>query len=221
MTEEVLIPKMKRLEKKQRKIKIPLLNIILILFCILLIIGSTFININLKHYILSPEIFTGKPLIIEDFIYSFSIIPQIPVILFICSSLGKKMANTSIILYILAGLCSIPVFALGGGIRYITEFSFGYILSYIPAVIIAGNILNKKYSFKNMFLAALCGVLTIHTGGILYMIIIALLKHEGAHFIFSWIDAQSGLKIIYDIILSFILVLIGKYIHSVLKFILE
>lgn len=220
MTEEVLIPKMKRLEKRQRKIRIPLLNIVLILFCTLLIIGSTFININLKHYILPVELFSGKTLFIEDFIYSFSIIPQIPIIMLICSSIGKRMTTTSVILYILFGLCTIPVFALGGGIRYVTEFSFGYILSYIPAVILAGNIL-KKYTFKNMLLAAICGVITIHLGGILYMILIALLKHEGAHFITGWVGAQSGLKILYDLIISFIFVLIGKYVHSGLKFILE
>ena len=52
MTEEVLIPKMKRIEKQQRKLKIPFLNILLVLFCSLLIIGATFISIDLKHYII-------------------------------------------------------------------------------------------------------------------------------------------------------------------------
>ena len=221
MTEDVLIPKMKRLEKKQRKIKIPLLNIVLILFCTLLIIGSTFINIDLKHYYLPLEIFSNKSLTTEDFIYNFNIIPQIPVIMFICATLGKRMAITSTVIYILLGLCSLPLFALGGGIRYIAQFGFGYILAYIPAVAIAGNIIQKKYSFKNMIIATYCGVLTIHLCGIIYMSIIALMKHEGAAFIYSWICAQSGLKILYDIALSFICILIGKYLHSAIKFILE
>lgn len=221
MTEEVLIPKMKRLEKKQRKIRIPLLNIILILFCTLLIIGSTFVNIDLKHYYLPLEIFSNKSLTTEDLIYNFPIIPQIPVIMFICAAIGKRMAITSTVIYIILGLCSLPIFALGGGIRYIAQFGFGYILAYIPAVAIAGSILQKKYSFKNMIVATLCGVLTIHLCGIIYMSVIALLKHEGSAFIYGWICAQSGLKVIYDIVLSFICILIGKYLHSALKFILE
>ena len=221
MTEEVLIPKMKRLEKRQRKIKIPLLNIVLILFCTLLIIGSTFVNIDLKHYYLPLEIFSNKSLTTEDLIYNFPIIPQIPVIMFICAAIGKRMAITSTVIYIILGLCSLPIFALGGGIRYIAQFGFGYILAYIPALAITGSILQKKYSFKNMITATLCGVLTIHLCGIIYMSIIALLKHEGSAFIYGWICAQSGLKVIYDIVLSFICILIGKYLHSALTFILE
>lgn len=219
MTEEVLIPKMKRLEKKQRKIKIPLLNIVIILFCSLLIVGATFINIDLKHYIIPAEIFSHKALTSDDFISSFYIIPQIPIIMFICSMLGKRMALTSVLLYIITGLLIAPVFALGGGLRYIGEYSFGYILAYIPAIIFSGNILKRNYSFKNMIQATLCGVLTIHFLGIIYMIIIALLKHEGSAFISGWIGAQSGLKIVYDLIASFVFVLIGKYFHALLKFI--
>lgn len=221
MTEEVLIPKMKRIEKQQRKLKIPFLNILLVLFCSLLIIGATFINIDLKHYIIPTTIFSDNHLTAEDFIYSFYIIPQVPVIMFICSTLGKKMAATSIILYILGGLFLAPIFALGGGIRYITEYSFGYIFAYLPAVVFAGSLLKKSYSFKNMILATITGVLTIHILGIIYMTIIACLKHAGTVFITGWIDAQSGLKILYDLMLSFICIIIGKYIHYALKFIME
>lgn len=221
MSEEVLIPKMKRLEKKQRKIKIPLLNFVIVLFCTLLIVASTFVNIDLKHYIIPSTIFSKDLLSSADFIYSFAIIPQIPILMFNCSVVGKRMAITSTILYIILGLVGLPIFALGGGIRYFTEFSFGYILAYIPALVIAGNLLKAKYSIKNILLAALFGTFTIHLLGMSYMAIIALLKHESASFIFNWIGSQSGIKIIYDIILSFTLMLIGKYIHSAFKFILE
>ena len=219
MTEEVMIPKMKRLDKRQRKIKIPLINIALILFSILLLIASTFININLKHYILPLDLFSKKSLTSEDFIYSFNIIPQIPVLMFICASLGKRMTITSVILYILCGLSIAPIFALGGGIRYLAEFGLGYIIAYIPAVVIAGNILKKNYSFPNMIKASILGVLTIHIIGIIYMIFIALIKHAGVPFVTGWIGAQSGVKIVYDIIISFVLILIGKYIHEFIKFI--
>lgn len=221
MTQEVLIPKMKRIDKQQRKIRIPLVNFVVIIFCILLIISSTFLNIDLKHYIIPTDFFSNKDLTANDFIYSFYIIPQIPIIMFICSLVGKRMAVTSVMLYILAGLFFVPIFALGGGVRYLAEFGFGYILGYIPAVIIAGNFLKNSYSFSNLIKSSILGVLSIHIIGIMYMILIAILKHQDWNFISGWIQYQSGLKIIYDIVISFILMLIGKYLHSVLKFILN
>lgn len=130
------------------------------------------------------------------------------------------MALTSVMLYITIGLFLFPVFALGGGIKYIGEYGFGYILAYIPAIIIAGKLLDK-YSFLDMIKATLAGVFTIHIFGILYMLIIALIKQSGTMFIEGWIVAQSGLKIIYDLIISFLAILIGKYIHEGLKFILK
>ncbi len=218
MAEEILIPKMKRLSSRQKKVKIPINNFVLIILCVLLIIGATFVNITIKHFGIPAGFSFGKHFDYEDYVYTFSIIPQIPVLMFVCSGLGKKLATTCTFLYIVLGLAGLPVFALGGGLGYIGEYSFGYILAYLPAVFIAGSILRKKYSFLKMFLAALAGVLIIHFCGIFYMVILALLKREGGVFIGSWIAAQSGLKIIYDIVLSFIAILIGKYINEFLKF---
>lgn len=211
---------MRRADAKKQKFKIPVLNIVLILFCTLLIIVSTFININLRHYILPHGFFSGGEFLKEDFIFMIPYIPQIPVLMFVCSMLGKKMALTSTILYILAGLTIVPVFAMGGGLQYIGEYSFGYIFAYIPAIIIAGQFLRKKYTFLTMFLAALTGVLIIHFCGILYMMLIALIRQDGGEFIRGWIGAQSGLKIVYDLIFSYVGIIIGKYVNSFVKFVL-
>lgn len=221
MSQDILIPKMKRIDRNKRRIKIPLINLAAIFFCTLIIIGSTFINFDIKHYIIPSGIFSNKGLSADDFVYSFFLIPQIPVIMFVCSVLGRKLSLTSIMLYITIGLFLAPVFGLGGGIKYLAQYGFGYILAYIPAVMIAGRFLSSKYSFKNMIFATITGVLTIHILGILYMIVIALIKHAGGTFISGWIEAQSGLKIIYDLIASFVLILIGKYLHKGLKFIID
>ena len=221
MTEEALIPTMKRIDNKNRKIKVPFVNVALIFLCTLLIICSTFVNINLQHYILPKGYFDGGNFIKDDFIYSFFIIPQIPVLMFVCSAIGKKLATTCVCIYFLLGITAFPLFALGGGIGYITEYSFGYIFAFIPAVIIAGNILGKKYSFLNMLLAALSAVLIIHIIGIAYMTLLALLKHDGMSFIQGWIGAQSGLKMVYDFVLSFVCIIIGKYIRAFFKFITD
>lgn len=220
MSEEVLVPKMKRMDAKDREIHIPWFNIALIFFCTLLIIASTFINLNLKHYIIPRGLFLGKTLNYEDYIYSVYFIPQIPIVMFISSFLGKRMGLSSVVFYILMGLFCAPIFALGGGPRYFLEYGFGYIIAYIPAVVIAGNLFEQKYSFKNMIKASMYGVLLIHLIGVLYMVFIAILKGMGIGFIAGWIAAQSGLKVLYDLVASFVLILIGKYLHSALKFVL-
>lgn len=218
MPEEVLIPKMKRLDDKQKQIKIPINNFVLVILCTLLIICATFVNIDIKHYIIPQGFSFGKTFTNEDFIYSFYIVPQIPVLMFTCSVLGRKLSITCTCLYIILGLFSFPFFALGGGLSYIGEYSFGYIIAFILGVFIAGSFLNRKYSFLNMIFAAILGVLAIHFCGIIYMALVALIKSDGKTFIQTWIEAQSGLKIIYDIVLSFIGILLGKYIHEFFKF---
>lgn len=218
MPEEVLIPKMKRLDQTQKKVKIPINNFILVILCTLLIICATFVNIDLKHYIIPFGFSFGKDFARDEFIYSFSIIPQIPALMFACSVLGKKLGITCALLYVFIGLFMFPVFALGGGIIYVAEYSFGYIAAFVLGALIAGCFINKTYSLLNILLGAIFGVLAIHVCGITYMCILALIKGEGKIFIQSWIAAQSGLKIIYDIILGFVGMLIGKYIHSFLKF---
>ena len=154
----------------------------------------------------------------DSYIHTYRLIPQVPVIMFIGAFLGRRYGIASILLYILLGLFIIPVFALGGGPKYIFEYSFGYILAYIPAVFFAGSILKSGYSNRNIIHAVLVGVLTIHLIGVLYMLFIAGLKHEGAEFITGWIVAQSGIKIIYDFIFSFAAVFFAKYAKIILWF---
>lgn len=222
MSEEVLIPKMMRTDKKSKNFKLPFLNIALVLLYTLFLISSTFICLKLKHFVLPDVFFSGsRNFEKNDFFFSFAIIPQIPALLFTCSSLGKKLATTCVSLYFLAGITLFPFFAFGGGLNYITEYSFGYILAFVPAVLISGHILRKTYSPVNMLLATLITVLLIHFCGIIYMFLVALIKQDGKEFILGWIKAQSGLKIIYDFVLGFLCVFVGKYVNKFLKFITE
>ena len=92
MSSEVLIPKMTRIDKKKRKVKIPLINFVVIIFCTLLIIASTFININLKHYIIPIDLFTNKNLSMENFVFA---IPFIPILVIGISVFGLIMVYSA------------------------------------------------------------------------------------------------------------------------------
>lgn len=219
-TDEAMIPHIKRISKERKKIKIPVINLLLIAFCIFLLIAATFIQLDITHPILPMKIFSGKELVKSDFFYTYSIIPQVPAVLFIVGILGQRLGITSLVLYILIGIFALPIFALGGGPSYITEPGFGYILAYIPAAYFAGKILKDDFSYINILKAALFGVLIVHLTGIIYMLIIALVKNEGWEFIKGWILSQSILKLAYDYILSLIALIFAKYGNKVIKYLI-
>ena len=218
--EEEMLPRIKRVSKEKKRIHIPVLNIILILFGSFLLMVATFVQLNLTHFIIPHDLFSNHALKKEDFFYTYSIIPQIPSVLFVVGMLGRRMGLTSILLYILVGICFLPIFALGGGIHYLSEAGFGYIMAYIPAAIAAGLILENGFSFKNILKATLAGVLIIHFIGVFYMLIVAILKHEGWAFIKGWIISQSMLKIAYDYALSAIALFIAKYINRYIRYLI-
>ena len=219
--DDTMLPRIKRVSKEKKKLKIPVLNILLVLFCSFLLMVSTFVQFNITHFILPFDIFSNKTLTKVDFLYTYSIIPQVPAVMFVVGLLGRRLGITSIVIYILTGLFLLPVFALGGGVRYVLEPGFGYIMAYIPAVFFTGSILKSGFSIKNILKAALIGVVTIHFIGIIYMLFICAVKHEGWAFIKGWILSQSMLKIAYDYALSLIALFIAKYVNKYIKYLIS
>ncbi|MBO6087096.1 biotin transporter BioY [bacterium] len=204
--------KVKVIKRQIEGIRLSLGSIFLVLFCTFLIILATFVQIDISHFIIQK----GENLSVQDYVYTYKIIPQVPVVMFIGAFLGRKFGITSVLLYILSGLFVIPVFALGGGVGYVLQYGFGYILAYIPAVFFAGTILKSGFSLRNILQAVLTGVLTIHLIGTLYMLFLAGIHQEGWIFMKGWIYAQSGIKIFYDLVLSFGAVFLAKYVKIIL-----
>lgn len=212
------IKKVKTKTKKKKGVHIGIGSLVLMLSCSFLIVIATFLQIDITHLIIPSKLWHGSANSIEDFLYTIKYIPQIPVIIFIVALLGRKLGITSVLLYIITGLFFMPVFALGGGWRYIFEYSFGYIFAYLPAAFLLGSMLKKGYSYKNSAKAVFFSVILIHLIGIIYMSLLAYLKHAGIDFVVSWISAQSGVKIIYDLIFSYLVVLVAKYARIILWF---
>ncbi len=205
--------------KKVRKgLHIGIGSTTLIVFCAFMLVVATFLRLDVTHMIIPFKLFSGKACTLEDFMFTIKYIPQIPVAMFIVGLLGRRFGSISILLYLITGLFFIPVFALGGGLHYITEYSFGYLAAFIPAGIILGTILKDGYSYKNIAKAVFWGVITIHLVGIIYMTGLAVIRHAGIDFVLNWINAQSGIKIIYDLIFSFMAIFITKYLRVMLWF---
>ncbi len=219
MTEEAVQPRVKTVRSSNNTksgLKFSFSSLVLIIFCSFLLVISTFIKLNIIHFSIPSEMFSGRELKIQDYVHTFNLIPQVPAVMFIAGLLGRKFGLASVLIYILTGLFILPVFALGGGWRYFGEYGFGYILAYIPAVYLTGTILKSGFTYKNIGKAVFVGIFTIHIIGILYMLAVAGIRHEGLMFTTGWILAQSGVKIIYDFILSYLSVLVAKYARLVL-----
>ena len=190
--------------------------------CSFLIVIATFTQFDFTHFVLPFDTFAyigedfKNPTIMAHFMKHYRYIPQIPAIMFIVALLGRKFGITSVLIYVLVGIFFAPVFALGGGFQYVFQYGFGYILAYVPAVFFAGSILTSGLTYRNMAQATLVGVLTIHLFGILYMLFIATLQRENASLILGWISAQSGAKILYDLLFGFIAMILAKYTKKAL-----
>lgn len=218
----------KRIEKqlnsfkyKGEPIRITLGTLMMTVLCVILIIVATFTQITIIHPYFPMDTFTflSQDLtdteILRHFLKKYEYVPQIPVIFFVVSLLGRKFGMLSVILYIILGLF-FPIFALGGGISYLFEYGFGYILAFLPAIFFVGTILKGKPDFIRIILISAVGVLTIHVLGVLYMLFIATLRHAPTEMIMGWILSQSGTKVFYDIFFAVVGIWMGKEARKLL-----
>ncbi len=206
---------------KGEPIRITLGTLILTALCILFIIVATFTQVTIKHPYLPLDTLTFLSQDVSDydilhhFITSYKYIPQTPVVFFIVALLGRKFGMLSVAGYIILGLF-FPIFALGGGISYMFEYGFGYILAFLPAIFFAGTLLKGKTDFLRVFLISIFGVLIIHILGILYMLFIATLRHAPMDLVTSWIMSQSGIQVLYDIFFSMLAIWLGRQTRKIL-----
>ncbi|MBQ8886742.1 MAG: biotin transporter BioY [Candidatus Gastranaerophilales bacterium] len=190
----------KKFHTKNPRIKFCLGTLALVGLCVMFLIIATFTQIK----------FNMSDVGLDSYL-KFEYIPQIPVVLFIAALLGECWGLLTILLYIGFGLTGIyPVFALGGGLSYVFQYNFGYILAFIFAVILVSKEFKKGTSFLNLILATLSGVFIIHIIGILYLTIIAMLNNDSFEMIINLIYYQSISKMLYDIVLGFLAILIAK-----------
>ena len=182
---------------------------------------ATFTQFSFTHFIIPADFMNYIGNDISDnatkqhFFKYYRYIPQIPVLLFIAALLGKLFGVIAVFVYIAIGLFVYPVFALGGGPKYVFDYNFGYIFAYIPAAFFVASIVKNGFSVKNILQAAFVGVLTVHFIGILYTLLIGTISQTANTVLLGWIIAQSGAKILYDYIFSVISIIIA---HNVKRF---
>lgn len=130
-------------------------------------------RIHTKDLIMIP-LFTGLMVVGAFVRIPF---PLLPVTLqpFFCAFagilLGAKRGALSQIIYVMLGLAGMPVFAQGGGLTYIVNPTFGFLIGFVAGVYIIGNVSEhqKAINIKSCMISVLSGLLTIYAFGIFYM----------------------------------------------------
>lgn len=104
-------------------------------------------------------------------------LPMVPFTLqyFFCALgailLGAKKGALAQVLYVGVGLIGFPVFTQGGGIGYVVQPTFGYLIGFIFGAYVIGRITErmKEFSVLKIYFAVLMGLMIIYFFGVIYM----------------------------------------------------
>ncbi len=131
--------------------------------------------------------------------------------------LGAKWGAASVLTYIFIGLAGLPVFSSGGGIFYVLQPSFGYILGFLAASFIIGALSERKNTVKGFILPCLLGTVAIYIIGAVYFYLISRFYLEQAMEIKHLIITCVLLPLPGDIVMCILSSLIAPRLKKALK----
>ena len=107
--------------------------------------------------------------------------------------LGAKWGAVSQTVYVVLGLVGLPVFTMGGGIGYVMQPSFGFLLGLIPTAWVIGRLTEKENGHWRIALACLAGLAVLYLIGLPYMyLIMKLYLHKS---ITVWTAVKAGMLV--------------------------
>lgn len=110
--------------------------------------------------------------------------------------LGSKLGSISVLVYIILGLIGMPIFTNGGGLGYILQPTFGYLIGFCLGAYLTGLIVekSKNITIKSLLIANFVGLAAVYLIGMIYYYIVAN----------SFIDSPIGVwsLILYCFILA-------------------
>ena len=86
--------------------------------------------------------------------------------------LGGKWGAVSQGVYVALGLLGLPIFTMGGGIGYVLQPTFGFLLALIPAAWVIGHVAGVQATPRRMVVACLAGLALLYAVGLPYMALI-------------------------------------------------
>lgn len=152
-----------RLDKPNRAYQPPLPEILLWgAIGLILTVGGTFIP---AYSLAAPWSWWSDGLSVQTLGVSY----QIGAVLLIACLGGKNAALLSQTAYILLGLAGLPVFDRGGGLAYLQQPSFGYLLGFVVGSWVCGWLaFQTLVRFSSLIASCLVGLVVIHLIGLTY-----------------------------------------------------
>jgi len=86
--------------------------------------------------------------------------------------LGRRYGALSQLIYVALGLVGLPVFTRGGGLGYVFQPSFGFLLGLIPCAWVIGFLSRRRSGPAWLALACAAGLAVLYAVGIPYMALI-------------------------------------------------
>ncbi|ADU22187.1 biotin transporter BioY [Ruminococcus albus] len=112
--------------------------------------------------------------------------------------LGKNRGAAAVSLYVIIGLAGVPVFTGGGGIGYILQPTFGYLMGFIAGAYITGALSKtRKNSYIGILASCFAGLIVVYAFGMLYYYMISAFYLRssisvGALFLYCFVLAVPG-----------------------------
>lgn len=132
---------------------------------------------------------------------------QLPFALFLAVLLGPFMGAGAMLLFLLTGLCFLPVFANGGGWDYLLEPGFGYLAGTLIAAWMVGKGYYQAFQRREresrslkILAKAVIAVLIIHGAGVVYMLGLTLLGRLALGDLPGWFFRLSVETLPYDLL---------------------
>ena len=96
---------------------------------------------------------------------------QVGAVLLIACLGGKNAGLLSQTAYVLLGLIGLPIFDRGGGLEYLQQPNFGYLLGFIAGAWLCGWLaFQTLVRFSSLIASCMVGLLVIHLTGLIYLI---------------------------------------------------
>lgn len=89
--------------------------------------------------------------------------------------LGERLGALAVGAYVLMGLLGIPVFASGGGIGYLFQPTFGYLVGFVVQAWFCGRFARRlsNVNFKNIFAVNIGGMLIVYAIGMSWLYVVS------------------------------------------------
>lgn len=150
----------------------------------------------------------------------FPVIPismQLPVVLLCSIMLDRKSSALCTFVYLIMGLTGLPVFSGGGGISYVLQPTFGYIIGFIPCAFIVSSLCeDKRCTFNRFLISALAGAFTVHIIGIVYFLALSRF-YLNTDFDLSALALSLLAAVPKDIIMCGLAAVVGKRLFPMLN----